>query len=203
VDNITDHALARFQTRYNDDSITKDAIFDYVYGVLHAPSYRKRFANNLNRELPRIPFAPDFHRFAAAGKELATLHLGYETCPESPLNLTFEGEGNPRAADFRIGAKMMKFLDKEKKTTLRVNERILLHGIPQEAHRYEVNGRTPLGWFMDRYRIKRDKRSGILNDPNGWWKDPRDFITAIRRIVWMSVETVRIVGALPDPLEGA
>ena len=67
IDNVSDTALAAFQQHYSDDEITKDAVFDYVYGILHAPDYRERFANDLAKELPRIPMAPDFHAFAGAG----------------------------------------------------------------------------------------------------------------------------------------
>ena len=83
------------------------------------------------------------------------------------------------------------------KTTLIINEHIRLTGIPEAAHWYILNGRTPLEWFIDRYRIKRDKDSGILNDPNGWFADPRDLVTAIERIVYVSVESTRIIEGLP------
>ena len=92
----------------------------------------------------------------------------------------------------------MRFAD-EDQTTLTVNDHIRVTGIPAEAHGYQVNGRTPLEWFIDRYRITRDKESGIVNDPNGWFDDPRDLITAVRRIVHLSVETSHIVSALPNP----
>ena len=94
----------------------------------------------------------------------------------------------------------MKFEDDEK-TVLRVNEHVSLRGIPEEAHRYQVNGRTPLEWFIDRYRIKRDRQSGIVNDPNDWFDDPKELVAAIRRIVYVSVETVRIVEGLPTAFE--
>ena len=81
-------------------AITKDGIFDYVYGVLHAPTYRARFANDLGKELPRIPLAPDFHAFAQAGCELAELHLGYEDCAEYPLEVAFAHSGDPRREHF-------------------------------------------------------------------------------------------------------
>ena len=216
IDNISGTALRTFRTHYRDDAITKDDIFDYVYGVLHAPVYRKRFANDLAKELPRVPFAPDFHAFVEAGRALAELHLGYETCPEYPLEVRVSGqlggdllgpsesvlESKPEL--FRIGTRAMRFKDDPKspfleKTTLIVNDQIQLCGIPAEAHQYEVNGRTPLGWFIDRYKITRDSRSGILNNPNGWFADPRDLITAIRRIVYLSAETVRIVEGMPEP----
>lgn len=195
VDNITDTALRAFRVRYGDSAITKDAIFDYVYGVLHSPVWRERFANDLTKELPRIPFADDFHAFADAGASLTELHLGYETCREHPLELCFAGEGEPRSEHFRLGPKAMKLEDGG--AALRVNEHVRLTGIPADAHRYKVNGRTPLGWFIDRYKITRDKRSGIVNDPNGWFEAPRDLIAATRRIVHVSVETVRIVEGLP------
>ena len=237
IDNISDTALRTFRTHYRDDSITKDDIFDYVYGVLHAPGYRQRFANDLAKDLPRVPYAPDFHAFVEAGRALAELHLGYETCEEYPLEVRVSGRPGPeesvlgdlfgpsesvppgpanlslgdpvlesRPELFRIGTRAMRFKDDPKspfleKSVLIVNDQIELCGIPAEAHRYEVNGRTPLGWFIDRYRVTRDKRSGILNDPNGWFADPRDLITAIRRIVYLSVETVRIVEGLPEPFE--
>ena len=199
IDNISDAALRTFREHYHDDTITKDAIFDYVYGILHSPSYREEFANDLSKEIPRIPFAPDFHAFAEAGKTLAALHLGYETCEQYPLSLVFAHDGEPQPHHFRLTEKAMRFATPAK-TTLIINEHLRLTGIPEAAHRYVVNGRTPLEWFIDRYRIKRDKESGILNDPNGWFEDPRDLVTAIERIVYVSVESTRIIEGLPSQL---
>ena len=84
IDNISDTALQAFRDNYHDNTITKDDIFDYIYGVLHAPSYREEFANDLSKMLPHIPYAPDFHDFAEAGAALAELHLNYETCERYP-----------------------------------------------------------------------------------------------------------------------
>ena len=196
IDNISDTALRVFRSHYRDDAITKDAIFDYVYGVLHAPSYGKQFANDLSKELPRIPFAPDFYAFAAGGKALGELHLGYERSKRYSLEVVFAHEGEPQVRHFRLAEKAMRFVDDEK-TTLRINEHVSLSGIPAEAHRYVVNGRTPLEWYIDRYRIKKDKESGIVNDPNGWFGDPRDLVAAIERIVYVSVESTRIIEGLP------
>ena len=199
IDNISDTSLCAFREHYRDNTITKDAIFDHVYGVLHAPSYREEFANNLSKELPRLPFAPDFHAFAEAGKELAALHLGYETCEQHRLSLVFAHDREPQPHHFRLTEKAMRFATPAK-TTLTINEHVRVTGIPAEAHRYVVNGRTPLEWFIDRYKIKRDKASGILNDPNGWFADPRDLVTAIERIVYVSVESTRIIEGLPSEL---
>ena len=195
VDNISDTALATFRSHYQELGITKDAIFDYVYGVLHAPDFRARFAHDLAKSLPRIPFAPDFHAFAQAGQALATLHLNYETGPQYPLTPEATGTGplfTPRA---------MRLVG-EKQDVLVVNDHLRLKGIPPEAHRYQVNGRTPLGWFIDRYRITTDKHSGIRNDPNGWFADEAAFVAAVGRIVYLSVETVGIVEGLPGALAG-
>ena len=197
IDNISDTALHAFREHYNDDTITKDAIFDYVYGVLHAPSYREAFANDLSKMIPRIPFAPDFHIFAAAGVALADLHLNYETCERYPLQLVFAHGGDPQPHHFQLGTRAMRFTDKQAKTTLIVNEHIQLAGIPESAHRYVVNGRTPLEWFIDRYKITQDTDSGIVNDPNGWFADPRDLVAAIERIVYVSVESAQIIEGLP------
>ena len=195
VDNIPDTTLAAFRSHYQDPGITKDAIFDYVYGVLHASDFRARFANDLAKSVPRIPFAPDFQAFAYAGQALAALHLNYETGPQYPLTPEATGTGplfTPRA---------MRLVG-ENQDVLVVNDHLRLKGIPLEAHRYQVNGRTPLGWFIDRYRVTTDKHSGIRNDPNGWFADEAAFIAAVGRIVHLSVETVRIVEGLPGALVG-
>ena len=199
VDNISDAALAAFRTRYGDPEITKDAIFHYVYGVLHAPDYRARFADDFAKSLPRIPFAPEFHAFAEAGRRLAELHLGYETGPQYPLvpEIT-DTSGQPPGRLF--GTRSMR-LAGEGNSVLVVNDRLRLSGIPADAHRYEINGRTPLGWFIDRYRVTTDKESGITNDPNAWFPDEAAFIAAVRRIVHLSVETARNVDGLPTALD--
>ena len=204
IDNISDTALDAFRWHYGIKKITKDEIFDYVYGILHAPSYREQFANDLSKMIPRIPFAPDFYAFVKAGAILSYLHLNYETCERYP-DLKVE----PRKPDifwqekpehFLLGARAMRFADKETRTTLIINEHVQLSGIPAEAHRYVVNGRTPLEWFIDRYKIKQDRESGIINDPNGWFENPRDLITAIERIIYVSVESTKIIEALPSEI---
>ena len=197
VDNITDTTLGDFQQHYGNNQITKDSIFEYVYGVLHAPAYRERFANDLSKDLPRIPMAPDFDAFAEAGRKLMKLHLHYETGPEYPLDVQVPKGEKLGPEHCRIGQSKMRWL--ENKSVLKVNDRLRLAKIPAAAHEYVVNGRTPLEWFIDRYRVIKDSRSGIVNDPNGWFEDPLDLIPAFKRIVHVSVETVRIVASLPPP----
>ena len=147
IDNISETALRVFCEHYHDDTITKNALFDYVYGVLHAPSYGTEFANDLSKMLPRIPLAPDSHAFVEAGKALGELHVGYERSKRYSLEVVFAHEGEPYPRHFRLTEKAMRFADAEK-TTLRINEHVSLSGIPEEAHRYVVNGRTPLEWYI-------------------------------------------------------
>ena len=192
-----------FRVHYNDPKITKNDIFDYVYGVLHAPDFRKAYPIALSRNLPRVPMAEDFWVFAKAGKDLADLHLNYETGPEYDLQLHFSGDGEPTEDHFRLSDKPMRFAGKKgslDRSTLHVTSSISLSGIPHEAHEYVVNGRSPLEWFIDRYKMTVDKKSGIRNDPNEWFEDSRDIISAINRIVYLSVETTHIVAGLPPSL---
>ncbi|RKU14540.1 damage-inducible protein [Candidatus Poribacteria bacterium] len=202
IDNIPDSTLQTFRSYYDDDTITKDAIFDYVYGVMHAPVYQEQFANNLSKELPRIPFAPDFHAFTKAGAALATLHLNYETCEQyqalkiEPINQDLFWEERPE--HFLLNERGMRFEDKTKKDILIINEYVLLSGIPEETHRYTINGRTPLEWFIDRYKIVQ--KSGITNDPNDWFDNPHDLVEAIKRIVYVSVESTKIIESLPSEI---
>ncbi len=197
LDNISDTALAAFRAHYRDDGITKDAIFDYVYGVLHSSVYRERFANDVSKMLPRIPFAPDFGAFSDAGAALARLHLNYETCEAYPLSV------DAPTGNFRLSSKAMRFSDKMSKETLIINEETRVSGIPSEAHRYVVNGRTPLEWLIDRYKVTRDKESGIINDANEWFAEPDELITVIKRLVYVSVASTEITDGLPSELTEA
>ena len=202
IDNISDTALRAFRQHYSDDAITKDDIFDYVYGILHLTNYRQQFKYDFWKMLPRIPYAPDFRTFAEAGAALAALHLNYKTCKRypnlkvAPRKQDLFWEEKPE--DFLFGKRAMRFADKNTKDTLIINEHVCISGIPEEAYRYVVNGRTPLEWFIDRYKITKNKKSGIINDPNGWFENPRDLITAIERIVYVSVESTKIIDSLPS-----
>jgi len=198
VDNISDKALAAFRSRYGDPDISKDWIFYYVYVVLHANDYHKRFTDDRSKTLPRIPFAPEFQALAEAGQTLSKLHLGYETGPQYPL-ATETTNTSGEHPDRLFGTRAMR-LTGDDNSVLVVNEHLRISGIPTDAHRYVVNGRTPLGWFIDRYRISTDKKSGITNNPNAWFPDEDNFISAVRVIVHLAVDTTRIVDALPNSL---
>jgi len=194
---ITDAALMKFREKYGK-AVTKEDIFFYVYGILHSPEYKQRFASDLKKMLPRIPFAGDFRAFSNAGRELATWHLDYETIEPYPVTETAEPSPLPPKEYYRV-AKMTfgKNGKKEDRTVIQYNARIKLSGIPLDAYDYIVNGKSALDWIMERYQVTTDKDSGIVNDPNDWSEDPRYIVDLVKRIVRVSLETVRIVNALP------
>lgn len=189
-DNITDWALNEFRSHYKDKTITKWDIFYYVYVVLHHPEYRTRYAANLKRELPRIPYAPDFHAFAKAGKRLAELHVDYEKQKEYPLE---RREKPGEKLDLRV-EKIRLSKDKQ---TLVYNNFLTLSGIPLETYEYRLGNRSALEWVVDQYQVSTDKRSGITNDPNRD-DDPEYILRLIGQVITVSLETVKIVKTLPD-----
>ena len=189
-ENITDWALAQFRARYQDEAITKWDIFHYVYGLLHHPEYRERYQANLKRDLPHLPYTPDFWGFAKAGRRLGEIHIGYEDVPEYPLHFI---ENREVPIDWRV--KKMK-LSKDK-TQLVYNDFLTLEGIPAKTFDYRLGNRSALEWMIDQYRVKTDRRSGIVNDPNRA-DDPRYIVKLIGKVIAVSLETVEIVEKLPD-----
>ena len=200
-DAITDWALDHFRKHYQDKNISKEDIFYYVYGLLHSEEYRTRFASSLKKMLPRIPFAKDFKAFMKAGRDLAHWHLNYETIKGYELKEELpEEQINIDAAEF-YRVKKMKWPGKrgsQDKSRIIYNSRVTLSGIPPEAYEYIVNGKSALEWVMERYQVKTDKKSGIVNDPNEYSEDPRYIVDLIKRVTRVSVETVKIVKALPE-----
>ncbi len=200
VDNITDWCLQQFRARYLDLQISKDDIWHYIYGLLHAPDYREKYRADLSKDLPRIPFAPDFGAFQDAGEQLAALHLGYEACPEYELQVEVTPGANPYQLDYQA----MKWGGTSKepdRSVLQVTPSVTLNSIPDEAHEYVVNGRTPLEWAVDRLQISQHNESKIVNDPNAWFAgDPAELVAHLKRLVHVSVETTRIVDGLPPAL---
>ncbi len=189
-ENITDWALAQFRRQYQDDSISKWDIFYYVYALLHHPHYRQRYQANLKRDLPHIPFAADFRAFAKAGARLADIHIGYEQMPAYPLSMV-ETPGKP------LTWRVEKMRLSRDKTQIRYNEFLTLEGIPAQAFDYRLGNRSALEWVLDQYRVKVDKRSGIVNDPNRD-DDPQYIVKLIQKVITVSVETVEIVESLPE-----
>ncbi|MFF2143471.1 DEAD/DEAH box helicase [Kitasatospora sp. NPDC058190] len=203
VENITDTALRDYRKTYGDTGISKGDIFYYTYGLLHSPKYREQFAADLKKSLPRIPKVSDFRGFAEAGRKLAELHLGYEKAkPYAGIVETVSGpsDTDPRELYRVEKMKIPKVKGESDRSTIVYNRRVTLINVPVEAYRYQLGSRSAVEWIIDRYQLKADKASGIINDPNDWSDDPRYIIDLLRRIVTVSMETMKIVDALP-PLD--
>ena len=207
-DNITDEALDAYRTRYGE-WVTKDHIFSYIYGILHSPDYRERYAADLAKLLPRIPevaTSDAFRAFSETGQRLLNLHIGYEEAAPYPLEERL-APGAPNGPE-RYRVLKMRWGTSAKDTDhsmIIYNDWITLAGIPDEAHEYIVGPRSALAWLLDRYQVKTDKPSGIANDPNDWGTElsnPRYIIDLVKRVTTVSVETMAIVRTLP-PLDEA
>ena len=203
-DNISDEALHAYRARYGG-WVTKDFIFYYVYGVLHWPDYRERYASDLARMLPRIPevsTAEALCVFSEAGQRLLDLHIGYEEAALYPLEERLasgapNGPGRYRVQKMRWGGSAKS----PDHSMIVYNDWITLAGIPDQAHEYLVGPRSALEWLLDRYRVKTENASGIVNDPNDWGAeigDPRYIIDLVKRVTTVSVETMSIVRTLPS-----
>jgi predicted helicase len=201
IDNISDAALTDFRAAFGEE-VEKDAIFFYVYGLLHAGDYRTKFAADLKRMLPRIPkvgTAEIFGTYVKAGRELTDLHVGYETVKPWALTETITAPiGTEDDEIYQV--QKMTFAAKSDRSTIVVNPYLNLSGIPDDAYDYMLGSRSAIEWIMERYQVKTDKASGIVNNPNDWAAevgDPRYIVDLLRRIVTVSIKTMEIVKSLP------
>jgi predicted helicase len=163
--------------------------------MLHHPAYRTKYAENLKRELPRIPLLADaaaFRVLADTGAKLAELHLNYESAPEHRLRWV-------ENKDLPFSWRVQKMKLSPDKTALKVNESLTLEGIPPEALQYRLGNRSALEWIVDQYQVKTDARSGLVSDPNreGEGENNEEYIVRlVGRVVTVSVQTVALVEEL-------
>ena len=207
-DGVTDWILSTARKQYGSKpQITKEDIFYYVYGILHSPEYRETFATDLKKSLPRLPLVEskeDFWAFSKAGRELAALHLNYETIepykgciPEFGAYSNKGDAMNYRVEKMRFGKIDSKTADK---SVIHYNSAITISNIPLEAYEYVVNGKSAIEWIMERYAVTTDIKSGITNDPNDWAKEHGDekyIYNLLLRVINVSIQTVEIVKSLP------
>ena len=217
LDAITDEALERFKAAYSGEKVSKKDLFYYVYGLLHSEDYRRRYANNLTKELPHIPavkrFA-DFRAFTEAGIALAKLHLGFDTAKPYSARIEFAkkrtslADEDYRVVKMRFGRPQGGVDDNESgevqekwdRTTIHYNETIAVHDIPLDAYDYIVNGKSAIEWVMERQSVTTDKTTGITNDANAWAAEQRNAkypLELLLRMITVSLETMKIVRALP------
>ena len=216
ISNLNPRAVARFRAALGAD-LSDDDVFHYVYGILHAPDFRSTFESSLKKEKPRVPLVASraiLDAFATAGRKLCDIHVGYETVEPYPLTEEWAAGANPDTNPdlLLVGDRKMSYakaavpgtghgkrdLDRSR---LRYNEHLTLSGIPPGAHEYVLGTRSGIDWIIDRYYIKTDKASGIVNDPNQWGLErgePPYIVDLIKRVVAVSVRTVEIVEGLPS-----
>lgn len=203
-DGISAAGLSHFKSAYPAETITKEAIFYYIYGLLHSEDYKSRYADNLTKELPRIPCvkqASDFWAFSQAGRDLAELHINYETVTPYPITIDCGAVDFDNLSSIDFYVTQMKFAKKGDKSTVIYNPRITLNYIPLAAYDYVVNGKPALEWVMERQSVTTHKDSGIKNDANDWaietMGNARYPLELFQRVITVSLETMKIVAALP------
>lgn len=172
----------------------KDDLFYYVYAILHAPDYKKMFANDLKKDLPRIPIVKNKQTFIEIGKKLSSLHLNYENV-KAPDFLKVEMSSE---ASYKV--KKIKFKKSGKRDSIIFNSDITISNIPEKAYEYHVNGRPAIEWIINQYQVKIDPKSGILDDPNEYSSDEKYIFNLLLSIINVSVQTVDLVNSLP-PLD--
>lgn len=207
VDNITEEIKQIYRDALGGD-VSGDDIFHFVYGKLHDPGYRTRYAADLKKMLPHIETPSsraEFDKFAVAGKELMALHVDYESVEPWPLDIQVKGDESNRETWRVQKMKWAKRKDPETGknvndvTKLIYNKQVTISCIPAEADEYMLGSRSALAWLIDRYQVKKDKTSGIVNDPNDWADDvgnPRYIVDLIGKVTRVAMETVRIVDGL-------
>lgn len=194
---ITDYVVSELRKKYNNNDISYEDVFYYIYGLFHSKDYKNEFSSDLKKGLPRIPFVKDYNDFVSfskSGKKLADLHVNYEKVPMyDKCNVVAFVD-----ADYRIAK--MKFSHNGDKTSIDYNDRITISNIPKKAYEYIVNNKSAIEWLMDKYAVSTDSKSEIKNDPNLWCVDQKNekyIFELLLRIINVSVKTVDIVEALP------
>lgn len=221
-DGITDWILKEVRRRFgNAKAITKEHIFYYVYGILHSPQYRERFAADLKKSLPRIPIVDNVQNFMAfykAGKALAELHLNYEQVPPSPDVIPHIADavyqdptddapfGYTKYDHFAVNKMAFPKVRNQAgklvpdKSRIIYNGNITIKNIPAKAYEFIVNGKSAIEWIMERYAITQDSKSLIINDPNDWSREhhnPTYIYDLLLSVINLSVQSVDIINSLP------
>ena len=203
-DALTDEGLDLFRETYSDPKIGKEDIFYFIYGLLHSPEYKERFADNLAKEIPHIPCvkkASDFWAYSKAGRDLADLHINYEAVEMYPLNVSTLDDVSEDSS-WRVKKIAYAKRGREKNLTeLKYNDKVIVSGIPIEAYEYTISDKPALEWVIDRQCEKEDKKSGITSDANDWavetMDNPRYPLELFMRVVTVSLETMKIIKSLP------
>jgi len=189
IENITEFGLNAFQTHYNDISITKNDIFNYCYGVLHDPKYRKKYEINLKQDLPRIPFYDNFKKFAEIGSQLMEIHINFETAKKYPLKIVETKTNKPNKPKLKLS---------NDRSEIYIDEETTLTNFPKEALEYKLGNRSAIEWVLDGYKEKK------IQDPtvekmfdNYKFSDYKDeVIDLIKKVTTVSIRTIELLEGL-------
>lgn len=181
-------------------NLSLDDTFAYVYGLLNSKEYQAKYANDLKKDLARIPIVKDKEKYVEIGKKLIELHLNYEEVPMYE-GVSIESKAAPNYKVNKMKFDKIKNIETNKKekdrSTIIFNTDITIKNIPEKAYEYVVNGKSAIEWIMDQYQVKTDKKSGITDDPNDFSDDPKYIFNLLLRIINVSVQTVDLVNSLP------
>ena len=179
--------------------LSLDDTFAYVYGLLNSRDYQEKYANDLKKDLARIPIVKQKDKYVEVGKALMNLHINYEEVP------VYDGVNIEISDQPSYKVTKMKFAKKRDENGKSINDRstiiynsnITILNIPEKAYQYMVNGRSAIEWIMDQYQIKTDKKSGITDDPNDYSNDEKYIFNLLLRIINVSMQTVDLINSLP------
>ena len=176
-----------------------DDTFAYVYGLLNSKEYQEKYANDLKKDLARIPIVKNKEKFVEVGQKLINLHLNYEEVPVyDEVEITTAGNPSYKVTKMRFAKKR----DENGKSVndlsaIIFNSDITISNIPEKAYEYVVNGRSAIEWIIDQYQVKTDRKSGIKDDPNDYSEDEKYIFNLLLRIINVSVQTVDLINSLP------
>ena len=183
----------------NKLGLNLDDTFAYVYGLLNSKEYQEKYANDLKKDLARIPIVKNREKYVEIGYKLMDLHLNYEEVP------VYDGVEITPFVNPSYKVTKMRFAKKRDEkgksvndlSTIIFNSDITISNIPEKAYEYVVNGRSAIEWIMDQYQVKTDKKSGITDDPNDYSDDEKYIFNLLLRIINVSVQTVDLINSLP------
>ncbi|EMH04358.1 hypothetical protein HMPREF1407_00828 [Helicobacter pylori GAM244Ai] len=188
---ISGYALNLFRRHYQDDSIVEEEIFYYIYAIFHHKGYLEKYKNSLAKEAPRVALSEDFKELSVLGKELADLHLNYES---GEMHKSVE-------CNLLESAGMEGYYDvvqmKKEKDRIQYNHHITITQIPKKAFDYVVNGKSAIDWVIERYSITKDKDSLIENNPNDYAGGQYIF-ELLCRVITLSVKSVDLIEKISE-----
>jgi predicted helicase len=184
-----DNVSTTFATKLG---LTTDETYAYVYGLLNSPEYQQKYANDLKKDLARIPIVKGIRQYVEVGQQLLDLHINYEDATPYAGCKIIEHADNP---SYRV--QKMRFKSRNDHSVIKFNSDITISDIPARAYDYVVNGRSAIEWIMDQYRVKTDKVSQITDDPNDYSDDPQYILNLLLSVITVSMKTLELIDKLP------